>query len=89
MLAMRRWIALFLVMVFLPWQAVGWASTTLTHDGGADERHALAHWSGEAHHHHADHGADQRLDQAAEPSDMHHDDSEESIQHIVHTDAHT
>lgn len=78
--AMRRWIALFLVMVLLPWQAVGWASTTLTRDGGADERHALAHWSGEAHHHHADHDG--------EPSGMHQDDSEESIQHVVHTDAH-
>ncbi|MBC7994293.1 MAG: hypothetical protein H7Z15_13775 [Rhizobacter sp.] len=74
---MRRWIALFLVMFLLPWQAVAWASTSLTRDGGADERHAVAHWSGEAHHHHTDHDGD-----------IHQDDSEESIQHVVHTDAH-
>ncbi len=77
--AMRRWIALFLVMVLLPWQAVAWASTTLTQDDGAAERHAFAHWAGEAHHHHAD-------DDAA-PDGMHRDDSQESIQHLVHTDA--
>ncbi|MBC7956537.1 MAG: hypothetical protein H7Y33_11795 [Cytophagales bacterium] len=81
---MRRWIAFFLVLILLPWQAAGWASTTLTSDGGADERHALAHWFGEAHHH----DADQHSDQDTKPTGMHQDDSEESIQHVVHTDAH-
>src|SRR4051794_18551328 len=74
---MRRWIALLLVMVLLPWQVLGWASISLSH--GSDESHAVAHWAGEAHHHHDahDHDAD----------GFHEDDSEESIQHIVQTDA--
>jgi hypothetical protein len=75
MSGMRRWIAALLMLVMLPWQAMGWAATALadSHDGAL---HAIAHWSGEAHHHD---GHDEGF---------HQDESEESIQHAVHSDAH-
>lgn len=73
--AMRRWIATLLLFALLPWQAVGWATTAIA-DDGIGAQHAIAHWSGEAHHHD---GHDEGF---------HQDGSEESIQHAVHSDAH-
>jgi hypothetical protein len=72
---MRRWIAVLLLVAMLPWQAIGWASAAVA--GGHDDvRHAFAHWSGEAHHH------------DGHDDGFHLDDSDESIQHAVHSDAH-
>ena len=39
-----------------------------------------AHWSGEAHHHHDEH--------APAGDGLHHDDSDESLRHLLQTDAH-
>ncbi|NUZ08481.1 hypothetical protein [Piscinibacter koreensis] len=76
---MRRSIASLLVMVLLPWQALTWAATSLADETGAEGRHAMAHWSAAAHHH--DDAHDQESD------GFHQDDSDESIQHAVQSDA--
>jgi hypothetical protein len=73
--AMRRWTATLLLLLLLPWQAVGWAATAIADDSNG-ALHAIAHWAGEAHHHD---GHDEGF---------HQDDSQESIQHAVHSDAH-
>jgi hypothetical protein len=73
--AMRRSIAIILLIALLPWQAVGWAATAIS-ENASGALHVIAHWSGEAHHHD---GHDEGF---------HQDDSEESIQHAVHSDAH-
>jgi len=72
---MRRWIATLLLFAMLPWQASAMAAAAWV-DSDRSASHALAHWAGEAHHH-DDHD-----------DDFHQDQSEESIRHIVHCDAH-
>ena len=77
---MRRWFAFVLAIALLPWQAATWASSTLSDDDVAERRHMAAHWSGEPHHHHDAH--------ASADEGLHHDDSDESLRHLLQTDAH-
>jgi hypothetical protein len=72
---MRRWLVLLTLIALLPWQSAAWAMTALADDGHHAE-HAIAHWSGAAHHHHD------------EGDGLHKDDSNESIAHVVQTSAH-
>jgi hypothetical protein len=76
----RRWFVFVLAIALLPWQVAGWASSALSDDNGAERRHMAAHWSGEAHHHHDAH--------AGAGDGLHHDDSDESLRHVLQTDAH-
>jgi hypothetical protein len=77
---MPRWFAFVLAIALLPWQAVSWASATLSDDNEAETRHMAAHWSGEAHHHHDAH--------APAGDGLHQDDSDDSLRHVLQTDAH-
>jgi hypothetical protein len=72
---MRRWTALLLLFAMLPWQATALAAAAWD-PGVHGDSHALAHWAGEAHHH------------DGHDDGFHQDQSEESIGHIVHCDAH-
>lgn len=74
---MRRLLACLLIVVMLPWHAASVAATVFIQDT-EQVRHAMAHWTGEGHHHH-DHAHD---------AAFHADDSDESRQHVVYTDAH-
>lgn len=77
---MRRWIVLLLIAM-LPWHHLAWAAAAHADHDGDRAGHALAHWSGEAHHHHdADHDHGDHQDQD--------DDALESLQHMVQTSAH-
>ena len=73
---MRRWLVRLLLIALLPWHGAGWLTAALAAEHHDEARHAVAHWLGEAHHHH-DHG----------DGGFHHDDSDESVLHMVHTNA--
>lgn len=73
---MRRWTAVLLLLLMLPWQSIAWAAGALgAGELVGDAMHATTHWVGDAHHHAHDGG-------------LHEDDSDESVAHLVHTDAH-
>ncbi|WP_157991576.1 hypothetical protein [Caldimonas tepidiphila] len=71
---MPRWLAALLLVALLPWQSLAWAADTACEHGVHEASHAVAHWLGEAHHHHDD-------------GSVHEDDSVESLLHL-HADSH-
>ncbi|AKJ29447.1 hypothetical protein [Caldimonas brevitalea] len=65
----RRWLAVVLMVVLLPWHSAATAAEALWDEHGGELSHAVAHWIDEAHHHHDD-------------GSLHQDDSQESRQHV-------
>ena len=75
---MRRWLVRLLLIALLPWHGGGAVPAAVAGEHTDHARHVIAHWLGEAHHHH-DHG----------DGDFHRDDSEESSLHMVQASAQT
>jgi hypothetical protein len=73
---LRRRLPAFLLLLSLFWQALACASTGAILGNEAEQKHALMHMTGEAHHHdqHEGHG---------DAEGIHVDDSQASTQHMM------
>lgn len=68
--AMHRTLILLLLVMAALWQTIAIGGQVRAYGNSQDTAHAMLHWEGRAHHHHADGSVTQ-------------DDSSESVQHVV------